>query len=467
MNKRTEKILTITSDFITINLAWLTFFYIRIESGWFSIIIMPEAWIPMIIVYVYWLIIFTFVGMYRTWFASSRFDEISTLFKASFVGIFVLFFIIFLDDYLHGIESNTRILIFIYWGLIIVYVGVGRLIIRSIQRNLLIKGVGRRNTLVVGFNPKAHEISDQINHSPGLGLDILGFVAINPVNVGKVHKGIKAIDSIEKLTSIVDEVNAKEVIIALEKEDHNLLVDIISQLENKNVGLKIAPDLYEILSGQAKTAQIYGVPLIDIMPELMPEWEKRLKRTLDIIISLLVLILSIPVILIFMVAIKLDSKGTVFFKQERIGMNGKKFKMIKFRSMFEDAEKYTGPVWSRKDDPRVTKVGKLMRRLRIDEIPQLYNVLFGEMSLVGPRPERPFFVERLSNEIPYYKRRLKVRPGITGWAQVKHKYDESIEDVKIKLRYDLFYIENMSLRMDLKIMLRTMFVVLFGKGHYK
>ncbi len=467
MNKKTEKILTIVSDFVTINLAWLTYFYIRIESGWFNIIIMPEALVPMIIVYVYWLVIFTFVGMYRTWFASSRFDEISTLFKASFVGIFILFFVIFLDDYLHGVESNTRILIFIYWGLIVVYVGAGRLIIRSIQRNLLIKGVGRRNTLVIGFNPKAQEMHDQINHSPGLGLDVVGFVAINPNNVGKEHRSIKAVGSIENLTSIVENANAKEVIIALEKEDHNLLVDIISQLENKNIGLKIVPDLYEILSGQARTAQIYGVPLIDIMPELMPEWEKRLKRLLDIVISLLVLVISLPISLIFSIAVKLDSKGKVFFKQERIGMNHKKFKMIKFRSMFDDAEKYTGPVWSRKNDPRVTRVGKLMRRLRIDEIPQLYNVLKGEMSLVGPRPERPFFVEKLSNEIPYYKRRLKVRPGITGWAQVKHKYDESIEDVKIKLQYDLFYIENMSLRMDIKIMIRTMFVVLFGKGHYK
>jgi lipopolysaccharide/colanic/teichoic acid biosynthesis glycosyltransferase len=147
-------------------------------------------------------------------------------------------------------------------------------------------------------------------------------------------------------------------------------------------------------------------------------------------------------------------------------MNNSEFRIIKFRSMFHDAEKLTGPVWSQKDDPRVTRVGKIIRKLRIDEIPQMFNVLKGEMSLVGPRPERPFFVEMLSKEIPFYKRRLKVRPGITGWAQVKHKYDETIEDVKIKLRYDLFYIENMSLRMDFKILFRTVFVVLFAKGHY-
>jgi exopolysaccharide biosynthesis polyprenyl glycosylphosphotransferase len=213
--------------------------------------------------------------------------------------------------------------------------------------------------------------------------------------------------------------------------------------------------------------QIYGFPLIDIMPDLMPEWEKKAKRLMDLGISLLFLILTSPIMLIVSIAIKLDSKGPVFYKQERSGLNGKVFNILKFRSMIKDAEKKSGPVWSTKDDPRITRVGRIIRKLRLDEIPQVINVLKGEMSFVGPRPERPYFVEKLSEEIPLYKRRLRVRPGITGWAQVKHKYDETIEDVKTKLRYDLFYIENMSLRMDLKIIFRTVFVVLFGKGHYE
>ena len=427
---------------------------------------MPEVILPTVAIYFYWLIIFTFFGMYRTWFASSRFDEISSLFKATFVGIFILFFLIYLDDYFHGVESSSRILIFIYWFFLFLFVAIGRLFIRSFQRVLLIKGIGRKIAVIVGYNSKAMEVHDQILEHPALGLDVAAYVAINATNVGKDHKNIRAKGTLNELLDIIYKNHASEVIIALEKEDHDLLVDIISKVENKGIGLKIVPDLYEILSGQARTSQLYGIPLIDIMPELMPEWEKKLKSLSDIFISLLILLITLPLNILIALAIKLDSPGPIFFKQERSGMGNKNFNIYKFRSMHKDAEKHTGPVWSQKDDPRVTRLGKIIRKLRIDEVPQMFNVLKGEMSLVGPRPERPYFVEQLSEQIPYYKRRLKVRPGITGWAQVKHKYDESIEDVKVKLRYDLFYIENMSLRMDIKILARTILVVLFGKGHY-
>ncbi len=467
MNTKTQKILVLLTDLIFINLAYAIYFYVRVESGWFSFIIKPDIFPAIIAFYIYWLIIFTFFGMYRTWFASSRFDEISTLFKATFIGIFIVFSVIFISDFLEGVESPNRILIFIYWFFIFLSTALGRLFIRSFQRNLLIKGIGRRGAVIVGYNEKAFEVHNQILEHPALGLDVVGYVAVNHENVGKNYRDVTVHGSLPRLVDIIQSNKAAEVIIALEREDHDLLVEVISKIEGKGIGLKIVPDLYEILSGQARTSQLYGIPLIDIMPELMPEWEKKLKRISDIVISLIILIITLPLNILVSILIKIDSKGPVFFKQDRIGMNNKEFKIYKFRSMYEDAEKNTGPVWSTKDDPRVTRVGKLMRQLRIDEIPQFYNVLKGEMSLVGPRPERPYFVEMLSEQLPYYKRRLKVRPGITGWAQVKHKYDESIEDVKVKLRYDLFYIENMSLRMDIKILARTVLVVLFGKGHYR
>ena len=472
MNKKLEKIFILTVDFFTINLAWFIYFQFRVETRWFNILTAPQFLIPMFVIYFYWLLIFTFVGMYQTWFASSRLDEISLLFKASFVGIFLLFFIIFIDDYIHGVGSSMRILIFIYWALFLFLVGAGRLFVRSFQRNLLIKGFGRRNALIVGINSKAVEVHRQINSHKALGLDVSGYIQLNNNNDNdndeiKIFNDTNVIGTINNIEKLIDDYEAKEIIIALEKEERDLLVEIIAKCETKNVGLKIVPDLYEILSGQARTSQIYGIPLIDIIPQLMPEWEKKIKRIIDIIVSLIIIILTLPVTLITSIAIVYESPGGVFFKQERCGLNGKLFKIYKFRSMKKDAEKNTGPVWSQKGDPRITRVGRFIRKVRIDEIPQMINVLNGEMSIVGPRPERPFFVEKLSEEIPYYKRRLKVRPGITGWAQVKHKYDETIEDVKIKLRYDLFYIENMSLRMDFKILFRTVFVVLLGKGHYE
>ena len=404
--------------------------------------------------------------MCRTWFAASRFDELTVLIKTSFIGVIILFFLIFIDDLSYQQSSSQRYLIFIYWLIFVLFVGGGRIFIRSLQRYLLLKGIGRRNTIIIGYNEKAREVYEEIKHARALGLDIVGFLLLGNEEKQLVGNN-KILGSIDQIQKIVNDNNVKEVIIALDKHEHEQMLDVIAKCDFNDLTIKIVPDLYEIISGQARTNQLYGIPLVEINPQLMPVWERKIKRLMDIIFSSIILVVTLPVSLIVALAIKLDSKGPVFYKQIRVGKDNKQFKIYKFRSMYQDAEKHTGPVWSSKDDPRITRVGKIIRKFRLDEIPQFINVLRGDMSLVGPRPERPYFVERLSNEIPLYKRRLKVKPGITGWAQVKHKYDESIEDVKKKLQYDLYYIENISLRMDLKILFRTIFVVLFGKGHFK
>ena len=466
MSKKLETFLILLADFITINISWFFYFYFRVESGMFELLTEPVLLLTLAAVYIYWLLIFTFVGMYRVWFASSRFDEMTTLFKATFVGIFILFFLILYDDTTHNVVSSNRFLILIYWTLLLTFVGTGRIVLRSVQRRLLFKGYGRKNAIIVGFNKKAFEMHNTIDTYKGLGLDVIAFVAVNNENIGKSHNNIKVVDTVHNIKNVIEENNVSEIILALEKHEGDIMLEVVAACDSNNVSIKIIPDLYEIISGQARTSQLYGAPLINISSQLMPEWEKKIKRLMDILISILILICSLPIIIVTSIAIKLESKGPIFYRQERSGLNGKIFKMIKFRSMRSDAEKLSGPVWSTKDDPRITKVGKFIRKVRIDEIPQMINVLSGSMSLVGPRPERPFFVEKLSEEIPFYKRRLKVRPGVTGWAQVKHKYDESVEDVKEKLRYDLFYIENMSLSNDLKILFRTVFVVIFGQGHF-
>jgi exopolysaccharide biosynthesis polyprenyl glycosylphosphotransferase len=239
---------------------------------------------------------------------------------------------------------------------------------------------------------------------------------------------------------------------------------VIGRAARSNTGLKIVPDLYDIISGQARTREIYGFPLIDINPELQRPWEETAKRALDISASLGILLIFSPIWTLIALCVKSTSKGPIIYSQERVGKNGKHFRIYKFRSMMANSES-KGPVWAARNDPRVTPIGKFLRKSHVDEVPQFWNVLRGDMSLVGPRPERPHFVELLSAEIPYYQRRLKVRPGVTGLFQATdYKYDESIDDVKNKLKYDLMYIESMSFRLEVKILFKTFFRIIRWKG---
>ena len=214
----------------------------------------------------------------------------------------------------------------------------------------------------------------------------------------------------------------------------------------------------------ARTEHLYGLPLIEVLPSPMSPWQESTKRLVDAVVSLGVLVFGLPLWALVALAVRLSSSGPALYRQERVGQQGAPFTMLKFRTMREGAEAATGPVWATHDDPRYTRLGRWLRRTRLDEVPQFWNVLKGEMSLVGPRPERPFFVERLAAEIPLYNRRHRVKPGITGWAQVKRPYDTSVDDVRTKVKYDLFYIENMSLGMDVQILLPTVRTALRGEG---
>jgi len=337
-------------------------------------------------------------------------------------------------------------------------VSTGRIIIRSIQRNLLQKGIGQRNTFIIGNGEKASELRNMIDRFPQLGYRILGFISPD----GENEKN--SAGRLENIQKLIKENEVTEILIALETNEKEKLIDILRYCTEEKVNMKILPDMYEIVSGMAKTNQIYGVPLIEVMPDIMSVSGKLTKRILDVTISFFTLLFLSPVLLIVSVIIKIDSNGPVLYRQIRVGRKGKEFQMYKFRSMKATAEEY-GPEWSGENDPRITRIGKVLRRTYIDEVPQMINVLKNEMSLIGPRPERPFFVEQLKKEIPYYYKRLTVKPGITGWAQIKHKYDSSLEDVKTKIQYDFYYIENMSLKLDFKIMINTIIVIFLMKGH--
>ncbi len=463
MDKNVEKLVLFLADILTICTSWMLYYLIRVRSGWIDVTVEPELWLPMVFIYLYWLLLFWVVGLYRPWYAKSRLDEITLLFKTTVGGCLFLFFAVFVDDAGTNVQVSSRLLIAIYWVILFSFVAVGRLTIRSVQRRMLIAGIGVHNTLIVGSEAKSRELYDEVVQYPALGYKVIGFVTVGEKD-GAPYKEVRTLGTIDKLQELIPRYNVREVLIALDSSDHTRLLEIIRNCNSHSVGLKIMPDLYDIISGQARTNQIYGFPLIEISPQLMPAWEEAVKRAIDVAFAASVLLVGMPVWLLIALLIKIDSPGPVLYKQERVGKDGRIFNMIKFRSMYQDAEK-EGPQWANRKDPRVTPVGKLLRKLHLDEIPQMWNVLKGDMSLVGPRPERPMFVEELSREIPLYPRRLRVRPGITGWAQVKHKYDESVEDVKKKVQYDLFYIENMSLRMDFKIILSTIAHMLMGKGH--
>ena len=415
-----------------------------------------------VLIQLFWSILFLSLNLYNPAATSSRFIEIQRLVQITFS---VVVLIIFFDaiSYLNWpIDPQTTMR---YWFVFTFGLITSRIIFRTFQKYLLRKGFGRSKAVIVGFNSRGLETARQIVDHNNLGYDIIGFVqAIDDNNIDQYDTSIPILGEEDQLKDIILSNQVSEVVLALDKLQHNRMMEVITHANGSPVSIKIVPDMYEVISGLARTEQIYGVPLIQVNPNLKTFYNKYLKRVIDLIITIPCLMIFLPFWGIISIMIKLDSSGPVLYKQDRIGENNTTFTIRKFRSMHYDAEKDSGPVWATDEDPRITRIGAWLRRFRLDEIPQLINVIKGEMSIVGPRPERPFFIDKLMQEFPFYYRRHKVRPGITGWSQIKQPYDMDIDDVRKKLKYDFYYIENLSFSLDIKILASTFWVMLSGKG---
>jgi len=474
-----ERVLLVLSDFVALTICFVLAYWVQFHSGWIADKYDPTklfadyAHLGMIL-NVAWLLLFTCAGLYRSWLLLSRTHQILRVLRAVVIGIVLIIMSLFGTEFINKFSANMPLnegylygsrfpWIFIYGGLALVLVVVFRMLIYLCLRGLLRLGYGANNVLVLGATEAGRKVAEDLKNTPALGHRVVGFVDERFQVIEREFAGFPVLGKYADLPALVKKYHVTGIVIAHESSSPQEIMRVLVWICELQLHIYIVPELYPVVNGRFKANLVYGFDLQELFAFTMPPWQVQVKRIIDVLFGAFLGFCSLPVCVLAAIAIKLEDHGPIFYSQERIGLYGKPFTVYKFRTMRTDAEKF-GAQWATKDDPRITKVGKFLRKTRIDELPQILCVLKGDMSMVGPRPERAVFIAQLREQIPFYISRLKMKPGLTGWAQVRHHYDTSIEDVQIKLQYDMYYYENMSLLLDFQILVRTVYVVLTGKG---
>jgi len=443
--------------------AFLFSYWLRFHSPMVSVVPVTKGFpafqvyvLSSLVVFLIWAFVLKSLGMYGPNRNVGAVDELILIFKGVTLGMLIVTAAAF---FYRGF-SYSRVVFALIWAFAILFLFVVRLVLLKIETRLHRKGQHMLRGLIVGTSPWSLTLLERIRRHPGFGIDLIGYAGDNPL----LSSHIACLGTLPHLRRLVETHHIDLVFIALSKNEDTLVQECMNACAGLNIGFYMIPPSLELMSSRMAIQEIGGVPMFKIKEPAVTGWNRVFKRTFDLVFSALALLMIWPILALLALAVKLGSRGTVFYSQRRVGLDSCEFDCLKFRTMYMDAEAKTGPVWTQEHDPRVTPIGRFLRRFSLDELPQLFNVLKGEMSLVGPRPERPHFVEQFQQSIPKYLERHRVRSGMTGWAQVSGlRGNVSIEE---RTKYDVYYVENWSLLFDIKIILKTIWSVIQGENSY-